>query len=112
MFHSIYHAIAWTWSGDNQGGPEGEGYLITSGPLPASAVIGGLLVWFFNKKCEEPKCWRISKKEDRSGHDVCRKHYRMGLPKPAYDAIDEIKTMNRDHRKNNSNRSKSNINQK
>jgi len=89
--HALYHALAWLWGGDGQGGAEGDGYLITSGPLASSAVIGGLLVWLYRSRCEEPRCWRHARREDAAGNNVCRRHYELGLPEDALRAVEKVR---------------------
>lgn len=91
MLHTLYHALAWLWGGDGQGGAEGDGYLITSGPLASSAVVGAVVVWLYRSRCEERRCWRHARHHDRGGNNVCRKHYELGLPTDAFDAINEVR---------------------
>lgn len=87
VLHAIYHAIAWTWGGDGQGGPNSTGYLITSGPLAASAVAGGVGAWLWRSRCEERRCWRSARRKNARGENVCAKHFDLGLPKSALDVV-------------------------
>lgn len=73
--HWLYHLIAWTWGGDGQGGAEGTGYLIVSGPFPCVVVLGGLYTLLRRHNCAVKGCWRIAFHHNpEHGFLVCRRH--------------------------------------
>lgn len=99
MFHTLYHAIAWTWGGDGQGGPNSDGYLIMSGPAAALGVFGALVTWTVRSRCEEHHCWRHGRHKDREGKNVCRKHLELGLPTDAFHAIQKMRESHEEERR-------------
>ena len=57
MLQALYHALAWTWGGDGQGGSNGTGYLITSGPLQFVAWLFALGAFYAHHRCEHCLMW-------------------------------------------------------
>jgi hypothetical protein len=78
IFHTIYHALAWTWGGDGTGGGSGTGYLIFSGPLPditMLSLIYALISMTHQHNCHVKGCWRLGHPDPEHGWPGCKKHH-------------------------------------
>lgn len=89
----VWHQITWLWGGEGQGGANGNGYLVTSGPL----VLAGIATWVRHHNCEVHGCWRLGRHGTAAGHQVCRRHHPDGhlSPKDVHDAHRDALTTGR-----------------
>lgn len=71
----LWHQFTWLWGGEGQGGANGTGYLITSGPLGNLFIIGGVVTIVRHHNCHTKGCWRLGHRHPDHGRPVCDHHF-------------------------------------
>lgn len=50
------------------------------GSIPDFLILGGLITFFRQRNCHQPRCWRLGRRHVGDGIIVCHRHHPDGKP--------------------------------
>ncbi len=76
MLHALYHALAWNWGGDGQGGSNSLGYLLQSGIVANLGLLAAAVIYLRRHNCHARWCPFVGRHAvEGTPYVVCRTHH-------------------------------------
>lgn len=73
---AFWHQLTWVWGGEGQGGANGTGYLVASGPIGDVFILGAAWALVRKLNCHAKGCWRLGlHRVGGTPYITCRKHH-------------------------------------